>query len=225
MVGGLKTLIAIGALAFTAGTAEAKTVISQTFDAPGTGSYTTVDGYAYGAGIDATSFPTGSALYFRGNNQGRSVTFAPVDLSPGGTIDFSFILGKYGTTNQTYFEGADGGPEDVTFAYSTNGGLNWTNFDTYSTSGTGTRDINGWTKLSYTLAPGAALSSTTFRFLQPTNSGSSYDHWAIDNFFVSNSVAVPEPATWAMMIAGIGMVGFAMRRRQRKATTTVPYAA
>lgn len=29
--------------------------------------------------------------------------------------------------------------------------------------------------------------------------------------------SVPEPATWAMMIAGFGMVGFAMRRRQSAA--------
>jgi hypothetical protein len=35
--------------------------------------------------------------------------------------------------------------------------------------------------------------------------------------------AVPEPATWAMMFAGFGMVGFAMRRRS-KFKTTVSYA-
>jgi hypothetical protein len=29
------------------------------------------------------------------------------------------------------------------------------------------------------------------------------------------SPAVPEPATWAMMIAGFGMVGFAMRRSRK----------
>ena len=34
--------------------------------------------------------------------------------------------------------------------------------------------------------------------------------------------AVPEPATWAMMIGGIGMVGGAMRRR--KVSTTVSFA-
>jgi len=28
--------------------------------------------------------------------------------------------------------------------------------------------------------------------------------------------AVPEPATWAMMIAGFGLVGGAMRRRSTK---------
>jgi hypothetical protein len=35
--------------------------------------------------------------------------------------------------------------------------------------------------------------------------------------------AVPEPATWAMMILGMGAVGFAMRRR-RAVKTTVSYA-
>jgi len=39
----------------------------------------------------------------------------------------------------------------------------------------------------------------------------------IDNFNYSlaqsNPPAVPEPATWGMMVAGLGMVGAAMRRR------------
>ena len=37
-----------------------------------------------------------------------------------------------------------------------------------------------------------------------------------DSFRVVTA-AVPEPATWAMMIAGFGLVGFAMRRRQKMA--------
>ncbi len=36
----------------------------------------------------------------------------------------------------------------------------------------------------------------------------------IDNLSLSISSAVPEPATWAMMILGFGFAGFAMRRRQ-----------
>ncbi len=35
-----------------------------------------------------------------------------------------------------------------------------------------------------------------------------------DNIIVNPAVAVPEPATWAMMIGGFGMVGAAMRRRR-----------
>jgi hypothetical protein len=38
------------------------------------------------------------------------------------------------------------------------------------------------------------------------------NHFSIDNL-VLNAAAVPEPATWAMMILGMGAVGYAMRRR------------
>lgn len=36
----------------------------------------------------------------------------------------------------------------------------------------------------------------------------------IDNINVNDPAAVPEPSTWAMMVLGFGLVGFAMRRRQ-----------
>jgi len=38
---------------------------------------------------------------------------------------------------------------------------------------------------------------------------------------VSPVGAVPEPATWAMMLLGFGAVGFAMRRRQRPALAQI----
>lgn len=36
----------------------------------------------------------------------------------------------------------------------------------------------------------------------------------VDNVFLDITTAVPEPATWAMMILGFGLVGGAMRRRK-----------
>jgi hypothetical protein len=42
-----------------------------------------------------------------------------------------------------------------------------------------------------------------------------YDYFKIDSINVTN--AVPEPGTWMMMILGIGVVGGAMRRRQKAA--------
>lgn len=45
----------------------------------------------------------------------------------------------------------------------------------------------------------------------------------VNSLEVDNLVfTVPEPSTWAMMIAGFGMIGFAMRARRRR--TTVVYA-
>jgi hypothetical protein len=42
--------------------------------------------------------------------------------------------------------------------------------------------------------------------------------WTFDNFRLTTddlTTAIPEPATWAMLIAGFGIVGLALRRRER----------
>ncbi|GAO40170.1 hypothetical protein SCH01S_45_00130 [Sphingomonas changbaiensis NBRC 104936] len=51
----------------------------------------------------------------------------------------------------------------------------------------------------------------------PGGSGfSRWGTWIAEVSFLNAALApVPEPATWAMMIAGFGMVGFAMRRSQK----------
>jgi hypothetical protein len=62
-----------------------------------------------------------------------------------------------------------------------------------------------------TTTPGEAILSVSF-----TNSPS------IDAFETSNFAAgvVPEPATWAMMLVGFGLLGGAMRRRPSNTTVT-----
>lgn len=82
--------------------------------------------------------------------------------------------------------------------------------------------------LNYDYLPGATSSSwvlSTLSAIVP-NSGSvrvrfdgnsgSYARGApgLDNVSLTAESAVPEPATWAMMIAGFGLVGSAMRRRK-----------
>ena len=44
-------------------------------------------------------------------------------------------------------------------------------------------------------------------------------------FSFSGVAAVPEPSTWAMMIVGLGLMGFSLRRNKAGAQrTTVRYA-
>lgn len=68
-------------------------------------------------------------------------------------------------------------------------------------------------------------SDTAFTSFTITGAGSTLGASTVfDNirFGSAVSAAVPEPATWAMMIGGFGMVGGAMRYRRRK--TTVSFA-
>jgi len=73
------------------------------------------------------------------------------------------------------------------------------------------------------VVPLSDISSTTF---SPQQYG--FNLWpetatrAISDFAPNNSLigAVPEPASWAMMIMGFGIVGFAMRRSSRPQSQT-----
>lgn len=66
-------------------------------------------------------------------------------------------------------------------------------------------DMN-YLRYSYLWTPDSASSTISFRTIDPGPLGI-----VIDNVSVSSSL-VPEPATWALMLAGFGLTGFAMRR-------------
>ncbi|MDP3749509.1 MAG: PEPxxWA-CTERM sorting domain-containing protein [Phenylobacterium sp.] len=61
------------------------------------------------------------------------------------------------------------------------------------------------------------LTGLTFTSLAPTPSQDDF-HFVVDNLNVAVS-AVPEPATWAMMIVGFGAVGAAVRGGRRRTTS------
>lgn len=46
----------------------------------------------------------------------------------------------------------------------------------------------------------------------------SNDFFLIDNLQLSSTAAVPEPATWAMLMLGFGALGYGMRRRPKVST-------
>lgn len=53
-------------------------------------------------------------------------------------------------------------------------------------------------------------------FVLPAGVTANSGDWLINNRRIALNAAVPEPSTWALMIGGFGMIGFAMRRRPRK---------
>ena len=61
-----------------------------------------------------------------------------------------------------------------------------------------------------------AFSSISSAFVAKSGVGTAFEANVVGTF----AAAVPEPATWAMMIAGFGMVGFAARRRRGLSVVT-----
>ena len=91
---------------------------------------------------------------------------------------------------------------------------------TQLTSFTITADSSGALKKAFTLTSinyTATGASTLISFTQPSSTHLSNHDVVLDGVIFDRAVggAVPEPATWAMMLVGFGAIGFAARRRQR----------
>lgn len=69
-------------------------------------------------------------------------------------------------------------------------------------------------------AEGALIDPLTGDFIFSTF-GSGNNIFVVSGFQVPNNPGVPEPASWALMIAGFGMAGGAIRARARKATVSI----
>lgn len=191
--------------------ANAATITNGSFESasvdPGTGftplglGSTAITGWVVGgAGID----------YIGGYWQAADGTRS-IDLSGGaaGSISqtLTTVLGQAYTVSFSLAGNPDGGPSSkVLLTLGTPGGL--TQADTFDTTGATRADMN-WTTFFYTFR--AASTSTTLTFQSATNTafGPALDQVAI--------AAVPEPATWALMIAGVGFTGGALRTRRRTA--------
>jgi len=80
-------------------------------------------------------------------------------------------------------------------------------------SGINTRQNMGWTYHQYNFT---AMSTTSRLTFASANAENSPYGPALDNVSIA---AVPEPATWGLMILGFGLVGSAARSRRRFAVT------
>ncbi len=194
---------------FSAGAVHAQSS-SSTFEnvagGPGSGSYTTVataDGWTGTAnGIELQNHAAGNPALAGGN------VFVELDTSANSAMSRLLNAGTY----------------SLDFLYSARPGV---------AAGSNGIEVllNGNSLLSVTASGGSATSWSTF-FVTPffASAGSTLTFQAIgtsdsyggyvDNINIS---AVPEAATWAMMLTGFGVIGFAARRRQ-SVKTTVSFA-
>ncbi len=201
----LKIVLAAASALALSGVAHASTpVFTSTFESvpggPGAGGYTTVataDGWTGGAnGIELQNNVAGAPAATGGNVFVELDTFANSSMSriiAGGSYDLSYLYsprpGIPASSNgiQVFLNGVALGP------LVTADGGSATQWSTISDS--------------FTAAPGSTL---TFAAEGVSDSLGGY----VDNITLS---AVPEPTTWAMMLLGVGMVGFGLRNSRRQA--------
>ena len=138
-------------------------------------------------------------------SDGKYYSVGPFDGTPGvltlsqGAYTLSFLYGSIDAYNSITFKYAEGSNiADLTFT-----GEDFAALANGSQSGS---DTNKY--IQFNLGnTGDKIRSVEF--------GSGQDAFEIDNLYVN---AVPEPAAWALMIAGFGVIGGALRTRSRRAT-------
>ena len=135
---------------------------------------------------------------------GGSVNPAMFDLSGFDSItEISFLWGSIDTYNTIEFLDGDG----MSLGIYTGGSAGIAPANGNQTDGASNRVV------TFTIDGATSTELAALKFSSDNNS------FEFDNLNVVSG-AVPEPATWAMMIAGFGLVGGAMRRR----STNVAFA-
>jgi hypothetical protein len=210
----MKKYLALGALALVwAGSAQAATTVDYAAGSvtlpTGVSVFQNFDGFAPDSVIGNNAFARAnigkpnepgygsaglSGLY------GVVGTGGSYTTSFGISSMFSFLLGSLDTFNSLTLRYADGSSQLYQGGQITKG----------LSFNSGSQITGGLTGVvTYRVSSGPLLTGATFA---STGSGFEFDNLA---------AAVPEPATWGMMILGFGLVGGAMRRRPK---TTVRFA-
>ncbi|MCB0755834.1 MAG: gliding motility-associated C-terminal domain-containing protein, partial [Flavobacteriales bacterium] len=129
--------------------------------------------------------PDGSIYMWMGDAtpQPRILTTQAFDLSTGGTICYEM---RYAVQAEAApCEGPDEPQEGVYLQYSIDNGANWVTIDYIDPIGGYDPVITSWQQYCYGIPPAAQTTNTKIRWFQDATSGAEYDHWGLDNVFIS----------------------------------------
>lgn len=200
---------AIAALAIVPSSVQAATIVNGSFElgAISPGSFTTLGG---GSTTITGWLVGGSSVDYMGGYWQAADGSRSVDLAGSGlgaisqTIDT--VAGQAYRVAFAIARNPDGGLTPRTGLVEVVGGpslaLSFGN-------GASSRSNMGWQYRNFDFV--ASSASTTLRFASDSTASGFYG-LALDDVSIS---AVPEPSTWMTIIAGLGVVAFAMRRRRR----------
>ena len=204
----MKTFYLAAAAAILAAAPASSAVVTLTFEGIGdlnpvgsfygptytfsTATLALVDSDAGGTGNFANEPTADTVMFFQDAND------AILDVAGGFTTGFSFFYSSSTAASVNVYDGA-GGTGNILAT------LNLTAQGFDNCVGDPNGSYCNWTAVGV-LFSGTALS---------INFAGTANQTGFDNItFGSDTPVIPEPATWAMMITGFGLVGFAARRRR-----------
>ena len=168
--------------------------LKVTFDAPNAPGYVlTGTGAVYtGSTPGIAAAPAGDVSKYLAVLSGKTATLSTPLISA-----MSVYIGSIDTYNSIVFKGPDG------FSKTFGGSA-------LVASANGNQTAAGTNRRFYFDFGSQKINKIEFK-----STGNSFE---FDN--IATAAAVPEPATWAMLITGFGLVGMSMRRRNRIATVS-----
>jgi hypothetical protein len=163
--------------------------------------------------LDAGTTNASIELYFpsdwTGSTDGRYAGFWGVAYDGAMSLSAYPIIEAYRSAGVDLFRGWDNSTGTWTDMGVASYGWNTLNIQLLTGSNQFKYTVNGGLAL-LTSAEGSQTINSAILQVYNTTDGVAYNaHW--DNL---SSGAVPEPATWAMMIAGFGLAGASLRRRR-----------
>ena len=228
------SLLAFGALAIAA-PASAGVVFSDNFDGEAGGNsalnYSGFANFAVTGNVDVVKSGdygitcSGSCVDLDGSTGPGSITsLSSFSFNAGDIIRLTGVLG--GSQRSGAMD-----PFGLAFEFAGNTtvidyGFNWGGSDIIVVPSTTGLGIGSYSGIAGTagFAPHSifftAGSAGSLKFVFSTTSADNIGPLLDSVKLTIDSTAVPEPAAWAMMLAGFGLVGAAMRRREKLAVTS-----
>ena len=167
--------------------------------------------YVVGAQANSSSGGTGAATISLTSGQAFTVAVAPNDLWSAGALPR--WSNADGLTHDLFATGTDNSGEAAGVLIGKDWGT-WTQNGLTAAYGTLVGEIGGVYKVIGSNFAGAAWGTGVLNLFY-WDENSADNAGAIDAFVTAGSSAVPEPATWAMMIGGFALAGQALRKRQK----------
>jgi choice-of-anchor C domain-containing protein len=211
---------AIAAMVGTAGAAGAVTIVNGSFELgtdPGAGYLSVAAGSSAITGWTVGGF----GVDYIGGFWQASDGVRSVDLSllSAGSLSqaVSTVAGQVYTVTFDLSGNPDGAPASKTLVVSVGGSLPL--IQPYLLGPTNTHENMNWSTYSYTFTAFSSSSTLVFSSADFSPYGPALDNVSIVEGGDGNPLpTVPEPASWALMIVGFGLVGIASRRRARTLT-------